>query len=324
MPESFKNGQSFGIAIGIIYMIDIVIVNWNTGEHLANCVSSVLDHDGGVVSSIVVVDNGSKDGSETAVEATPAVELVRAGENLGFGRACNLGARRGSAEYILFLNPDTRLFATTLEDSHAFMASEAAQGIGICGVQLIEEDGAVSRSCARFPSVGAILSRSVGLDRIIPRSGSRMSEWDHSESRRVDQVIGAYFLIRRSLFEAQGGFDERFFVYYEEVDLAYRCAAAGWQSWYLATTQAFHAGGGASGQVKAHRLFYGLRSRLQYSAKHFSVGGRIGVQMANWLLEPFARGTRAVARFDYQELREIIRAYSWLLTWAMGRSGTWR
>lgn len=146
-----------------------------------------------------------------------------------------------------------------------------------------------------------------------------MSEWDHSASRRVDQVIGAYFLIRRSLFEAQRGFDERFFVYFEEVDLAYRCAEAGWQSWYLATAQAFHAGGGASDQVKAHRLFYGLRSRLQYAAKHFSIGGRIGVQMATWLLEPFARGARAVARFDYEGLREIIRAYSWLLSWAMGR-----
>lgn len=302
-------------------MIDIVIVNWNAGMHLANCVSSILENDGGVVSSIIVVDNGSKDGSETAVEAMPLVELVRAGENLGFGKACNLGARVGSAEYILFLNPDTRLFRSTLQDSLAFMASETAREIGICGVQLVEDDATVSRSCARFPSARTIFSRATGLDRIFPRLGSRMSEWDHSQSRRVDQVIGAYFLIRRSLFEAQGGFDERFFVYFEEVDLAYRCAEAGWQSWYLATTQAFHAGGGTSDQVKAHRLFYGLRSRLQYSAKHFSIGGRIGVQAATWLLEPLARGARAVARFDYEGLREIIRAYSWLLSWTMGRRG---
>lgn len=288
---------------------------------MSDCVSSILENDGGVVSSVVVMDNGSTDGSETAVEAMPLVDLVRAGENLGFGKACNLGARRGAAEYILFLNPDTRLFPATLRDSHVFMESDAAQGIGICGVQMVEDDGTVSRSCARFPSARTIFFRATGLDRIFPPLGNRMYEWDHSDSRRVDQVIGAYFLMRRSLFEAQGGFDERFFVYFEEVDLAYRCAEAGWQSWYLATAQAYHAGGGASAQAKAHRLFYGLRSRLQYSAKHFSIGGRLGVQIATWLLEPFVRSARAVVHADFKGLGEIVRAYSWLLSWALGRRG---
>lgn len=300
-------------------MIDIVVVNWNAGAHLSECVSSVASFEGGCVASLVVVDNGSSDGSDSLIEAMPLVNLVRAGENLGFGKACNLGARHGSAEFLLFLNPDTRLFRDTLAESLIFMRSDAARDVGICGVQLLDEGGRVGRSCSRFPTPRTILARATGLDRLFPSWGSRMSQWDHLTSRRVDQVIGAYFLIRRSLFEAHGGFDERFFVYYEEVDLARRCADAGAQSCYIATAQAFHAGGGTSHQVKAHRLFYSLRSRLQYAQKHFSARGLFAVLIATWLLEPFARGIRALVNWEVGELREIARAYSWLLSWALRR-----
>lgn len=300
-------------------MLDIVIVNWNAGKQLAECVSSIVENGGGMVSGIVVVDNGSTDGSEAAVEGVPLVDLVCTGQNLGFGRACNLGAQRGTAEYLLFLNPDSRVLPDTLQTSVGFMRSGAAKGVGICGVQLIDDNNRVSRSCSRFPTARTVLARATGLDRAILRWGSRMSEWDHSECRRVDQVIGAYFLMRRDLFEAHGGFDERFFVYYEEVDLARRCADAGWASWYLATTQAYHKGGGTSHQVKAHRLFYSLRSRLQYAQKHFSWAGLVAVWIATLLIEPVTRGVRAVAQRDFSQLREISQAYSWLLSWMSSR-----
>src|SRR5660398_194498 len=110
-------------------------------------------------------------------------------------------------------------------------------------------------SCARFPCVSGFLAHAVGLDRSFPRLGHFMAEWDHLANRQVDHVIGAFFLVRRGLFEQLQGFDERFFVYFEDVDFSCRAKQSGWKSYYLADTQAFHAGGGTSNQVKAQRSF---------------------------------------------------------------------
>lgn len=299
-------------------LIDIVIVNWNSGNQLEDCVYSILAHGDGLVSRAIIIDNGSCDNSPDAVDNLSIVDLVRTGKNLGFGKACNVGASRGSAEFILFLNPDTRLYPQTLSDTIAFMNDPKASSVGICGVQLLDEAGDVARSCSRAPTIGRLIARALGIDLILPKLGCRMTEWDHAQSQQVDQVIGAYFFMRRSVFEALGGFDERFFVYFEEVDLARRAAKAGWTSWYLASSRAFHAGGGTSHQVKAHRLFYSLRSRLQYASKHFSVPGIAIVGAATLLVEPVARGCQALLRGRVREVREILAGYRWLLAWLAG------
>lgn len=296
-------------------MIDIVIVNWNAGPQLADCVVSINKFDHGLVSKIVVVDNGSVDGSDDAVENLPNVDLLRAGENLGFGRACNLGATRATNEYILFLNPDAALYEGTLPKVLAFMEAPENAHVGICGVQLIEEDGRVARSCARFPTAVRFVSRAIGLDRMFRKLGYHMADWDHRSRGQVDHVIGAFFFMRKSLFLDMGGFDPRFFVYLEDLDFSYRCANAGWPSFYLADVQAFHYGGGTSEQVKAHRLFYSLRSRIQYAFKHFSVLGALTVLLATLCIEPMSRTLLAVARRSFSSIKEIWLAYFWLLKW---------
>ena len=300
--------------------LDIVIVNWNSGKQLVDCVTSINKFDHGLVSQIVIVDNGSVDSSEKAVEGLPNVELVRAGKNLGFGRACNLGAARAKGEYILFLNPDAALFDDTLPKVLAFMEAPQNVRVGICGVQLIEEDGRIARSCARFPTASRLVSRAVGFDKVFPKSAPTMTEWDHRTAKQVDQVIGAFFFIRKCVFDEQDGFDPRFFVYFEEVDFAYRAANAGWTSFYLANVQAFHVGGGTSEQVKAHRLFYSQRSRIQYSFKHFSTFGALMVLLATILIEPVFRIVLAVARRSFSGVKEIWLAYSWLLKWLASQS----
>lgn len=300
-------------------LIDIVIVNWNSDTQLADCIASIEAHADDLVSRVIVIDNGSHDGSPDTVANVPIVDLVRAGTNLGFSKACNLGARRGSAEFILFLNPDTRLYSNTLSDTITCMRDPTADLIGICGVQLIDEAGSVARSCSRAPRVGRLVARSLGIDLAIPQLGCRMGEWDHAQSRQVDQVIGAYFFTRRKVFEALDGFDERFFVYFDEVDFARRAAIAGWASWYLASTRAFHAGGGTSHQVKARRLFYSLRSRLQYTSKHFSKSSTLIVWVTTLLVEPFARSSQALMRGRTREVGEVLTAYRWLLGWLVGR-----
>jgi GT2 family glycosyltransferase len=142
-----------------------------------------------------------------------------------------------------------------------------------------------------------------------------MAEWDHKQTRPVDHVIGAFFLVRRELFEALEGFDERFFVYLEDLDFSYRAYQSGWRSVYLGDVQAFHAGGGTSNQIKARRLFYSLRSRLLYSFKHFSWIGASAVLIATLLVEPLSRSVLALLRRSWPGLKETWAAYGMLWQW---------
>jgi GT2 family glycosyltransferase len=296
-------------------MIDIIIVNWNSGIQLGQCVESIAKYGNGLVSQVIVVDNGSHDGSDASVEGRGNLKLIRAGTNLGFGRACNVGAQHASSDYLLFLNPDAALYERTLEKCFEYMNDTANAEVGICGVQLVDERDHLSRSCARFPSPARLIAQASGVDRFVPSTGAAMVEWDHSQLRNVDQVIGAFFLVRHELFTSLQGFDERFFVYFEEVDFSYRARRAGWCSVYLAGAQAFHAGGGTSRQVKARRLFYSLRSRLLYAFKHFSLGGAVLVLIATLLVEPFSRSGYGLLRGSGLAIKETLGAYAMLWRW---------
>lgn len=297
----------------------IIIVNWNAGSQLAEVVSSIERYHHGLVSSVVIVDNASTDDSLGRVETMQNLPfkplIIRNSENCGFGKACNQGAQQAKSEYLLFLNPDAALYADTLPKALAYMENPVNAKVGICGVQLLDEAGHVSRSCARFPSAVGFVAHAIGLDRFFPRLGHFMAEWDHAQTRQVDHVIGAFFLVRRELFSALHGFDERFFVYLEDLDFSYRACQSGWSSMYLASTQAFHAGGGTSNQIKARRLFYSLRSRLLYSFKHFSYMGAFAVLLTTLLVEPLSRSAMVLLRRSWAGLKETWVAYSMLWRW---------
>ncbi len=297
-------------------MIDIVIVNWNAGKLLAEALASVAAHHEGVVDAVVVVDNASTDNSLELLEAQKeglpfALRIVRNTENCGFGAACNQGAALVHSEFILFLNPDTRLFAGSLSVPLAFMKAAQNQSVGICGIQLLDDRGKVSRSCARFPTPRLLYGWMLGLDKLLPRlfPSHLMQEWGHDTSRDVDQVIGAFFMVRGRLFHQLNGFDERFFVYQEEVDFSLRAHRLGWRSHYLAEAKAYHKGGGSSGQVKARRLFYSLRSRILYGYKHFSRVQATAVLLSTLLLEPFARVTLSLLQSSFKSIGETLSAY---------------
>lgn len=301
-------------------MFDIVIVNWNSGSQLSECVGSVLALNEPRVAEVIVVDNGSTDGSLDGIEDLPGVSVIRTGENLGFAAACNIGAAAGDSPYILFLNPDTRLEADSLSVPLAFMERPENARVGICGIQLVDEQGEVSRTCARFPTLGRLTISALGLDKLpgMQGGGLHMRDWRHDESRQVDHVIGAFYLIRRKVFAGVGGFDERFFVYLEDVDLSLRVKLAGYDSWYLTGAQAFHAGGGTSRQVKDYRLFYSLRSRLLYGFKHFPRWQAWCLVGVTGLVEPFTRTAWCLLRGDMAGVRHTWSAYR-MLWRGMGR-----
>ncbi|RYZ78571.1 MAG: glycosyltransferase family 2 protein, partial [Proteobacteria bacterium] len=251
------------------------------------------------------------------IEDLDAVEKIYAGENLGFGKACNLAATKLNTDFLLFLNPDACVYGETIGQVVEFMDSSCATQIGICGVQLLDDDRQVARSCARLPTPESFFYQALGIAKMRRFSllGSRMTEWDHQDSRSVDQLIGAFFFVRRSVFENLHGFDERYFVYFEEVDFSFRAKRAGWTSFYLATVQAFHSGGGTSDQVKAKRLFYSLRSRLLYAKKNFSFPGLLGVFLSTFVLEPITRSVFAGSKRSWVAFKETWVGYGMLLKW---------
>jgi len=297
--------------------LDIIIVNWNAGSLLRDCVRSIEEtgQAGFEFGRVVIVDNCSTDGSLDGLVSTAVpLKIIRNTENKGFAAACNQGAQGSRADYLLFLNPDTRLFPDSLSVPLAFMEAAQNQSVGICGIQLIDEYEEISRSCTRFPTPHMFYSKIFGLHRLFPGffKSHFMAEWGHDENREVDHVIGAFFLVRRSLFERLNGFDERFFVYLEDLDFSFRAHQAGWKSMYLVTAQAFHLGGGTSRQVKAHRLFYSLRSRLLYGFKHFAPYQAWALLGATLLLEPISRAIFLLLGGHIKDLHNMLAAYRML------------
>ncbi len=295
----------------------IVIVNWNGGQQLRQCLRSIVTTrpDGFTLERVVVVDNASADGSaENLADLALPLTVIRNGENRGFGAACNQGAAGSAAPYLLFLNPDTRLFRDSLAAPIRLMQRPENQQIGVVGIQLTDERGDVHRCCARFPSPGLLLSRMLGLDRLFPRRfpGHYLTDWDHRTSRDVDQVMGAFFLVRRSLFEAQHGFDERFFVYMEDLDFSLRIREAGWRSFYFAGAQAYHKGRGTTDQAKSVRLSYSRHSRILYCYKHFGRWRGTCLAAGFLLLEPVSRVALAAARGSRTQVRETLNGYALL------------
>ncbi|MCH8844571.1 MAG: glycosyltransferase family 2 protein [SAR324 cluster bacterium] len=299
--------------------LDIVIVNWNSGDQLRSCLASLAScgRTGMQLMRVTVVDNGSSDGSaEDLHSAGLPLVVLRNSENKGFARACNQGAVESGADYLLFLNPDTRLYADSLAAPIGFLEQTENRQMGICGIQAVDDRGEVVRSCARFPTPRRFAFHLLGLDRIASRlfPGYIMREWDHSDSRRVDHVCGAFYLVRGRLFEELGGFDERFFVYLEDVDFSLRAHRAGFDSYFFAGAKMYHRVGGVSAQVKDRRLYYELRSRIGYVFKHFSLPSAFLIACGTLCVEPAIRIGHATLRLAGNEILHTLRAYR--LLWA--------
>lgn len=298
---------------------DIVIVNWNTGDQLLDClqlISPASPESSLCLRQCIIVDNASQDGSADGLENLPLpLTIIRNHENMGFAYAANQGAKVGKSGYILFLNPDSRLYPDSLVKAFRFLEGKGNQQVGILGIQLVDSNGVVHRNVARFPTPKSLFYQMLGLDRLFPGHfpSHFMTDWDHTDSREVDQVTGAFFLVRRLVFEEIKGFDERFFMYFEDLDFAYRAKQAGWSSYYLADAQALHYGGGASYQIKSKRLYYVFNSRVLYVAKHFGAPSAIKILIACFLVEFWTRLGWSLARSSKETFIATIQAYRMFL-----------
>jgi len=215
--------------------VSVVIVNWNGGSDLAECVTTLHRGVGGRVDEIVVVDNGSEDDSLERLGNPPGVTIVRAGRNLGFAAGVNLGARRSSGRLLLLLNPDVRVLPGTIDTAADYL--DAHPDVGIVGPVLVDARGGWQPSAGRFGVLGHLV-----LDTRLARRPIR-------RTRSVGWIHGAFLLMPRTLFEAVGGLDEGYFMYGEDIDLCARVRTAGYRTVLVADARAVHYGN-RSGAVR--------------------------------------------------------------------------
>jgi hypothetical protein len=252
--------------------LDVVIVSFRSRELLRECLSSLRAHPPSRPMSIVVVDNASGDGTAEMVAAEfGEVQLIASPTNLGFAAATNLGAARGVAPYLLALNPDTAVTEGALDTVLA--AIESHPQVAIAGARLLRHDGTLDHASKRsFPTPLSAMGHFTGIGRR-PGARGRLAAYraPEVESGPVDAVNGAFMMMRRSAFEEAEGFDERYWMYMEDLDLSYRLAELGWTSWYEPAATVLHVKGGTTGSERSPRLNWAFhRGMYLFYREHYA------------------------------------------------------
>jgi hypothetical protein len=217
--------------------LSIVIVNWNVRELLRTALQSIQKNPSKKYAyEVIVVDNASLDQSvEMLRQDFPWVTLVASDKNLGFAAGNNAGFKIAAGRILLCLNPDTEMHAGTLD----FIVEQFDKDpqLGAMGVKLLNADGSLQPSCKSFPGIDTILWNALSLDVAFPKSklfGKYNMTWfDHATEREVDQPMGAALAFRGSVLAQVGEYDERYFMYFDEVDLCFRVKKAGWKIKYF-------------------------------------------------------------------------------------------
>lgn len=308
--------------------LSIIIVSWNTRDALRTCLASIEAQRGNLALEVIVVDNDSVDGTcEMVSQCFPAVCLIRSGGNLGFARGCNLGLGHADAPLILFLNPDTEVREQALTKMVAFMAKNAPVAAMNCLFREPTGD-AFGPGLQWFPSPLTELAVLLLVSRRTEGKLARLLPYHAPESSGyVRKLYGGCLLVRRSVLDQVGLFDERFFMYCEDVDLSRRIQQAGWKLYYLAEAEMLHAGGGASAGApsgfsslmmcesfsKLMRKYYGRAGSIGYRAVTI-----IGSVFRLLLLSTFC----GISRLGLQRMRidyaVSVRRYRTVLQWAVG------
>jgi N-acetylglucosaminyl-diphospho-decaprenol L-rhamnosyltransferase len=254
--------------------LTISIVSLNTRDLLVDCLRSVFDSTG-LTFDVVVVDNGSTDGSpEIVAQRFPKARLVRNRENRGFAAANNCALRDAGGRHILLLNPDTVVRPDTLKRMVAFMDETPAAGIA--GPRIHFPDGRFQSCGYRFPTLLSEIRQSKNLDKVIRRVvGDEPRARLDSQPFETDWVDGACLLIRREAMEAVGLLDEQYFLYAEELDWCFRVRQAGWRVYALPGVEMLHYQGQSSAQMSDFSLMHLVETRLRYYRKHHGLASAL-------------------------------------------------
>ena len=247
--------------------VSAVIVAWNGRALIDECLRSVFAHAGGRSLEVIVVDNGSTDGTAEHVRSSwPEVSLIANEQNAGYTRANNQAVKVARGRYLLLINADARLEPGCLEALVARLDRD--DRAAIAGPRLVFGDGSWQRwTAGRAPGLAAALNHYLFLERLSPRFGGLYLGRDVRDARVVDWVSSACLVARRDAFDEVGGMDERFFVYMDDVDLCQRVRDRGWRVWYEPVAQCVHLMGKTTRPVAGSIAPDALRNFNRYYAR---------------------------------------------------------
>lgn len=289
--------------------ISVVIVNWNAKDFLRLCIDSIKATFPPITYSIIVADNASTDGSPDMIaEEYPEVLLLRSQKNLGYTGASNLGMSRADSEYILLINPDLEFKPGAVAAMIDFMQKN--EDVGMVGPKLLCEDGSLQYNGRKFPTFWREFLGVTRLYKFAREYHDKKLSWgrsDFDKTVETDEISGACMLTRKSVIDKVGMMDERFFMYYEDVDWCLRVRKAGWRIFYIAEAVVVHFWMKSAcqiGVVKSYAKLY--RSQYLYWKKHHGMLPAV-------ILRIFSYGTLGIMRTKYL-------AYPLYKKWKAGRN----
>jgi len=309
--------------------VSIIIINWNSVGFLGKCLTSVFANTTGINYEVIVVDNASYDGcAELIASEFPTVRFVQSEHNLGFAGGNNFAVKVACGRILLFLNSDTEVIGSALQQMLAWI--DSLPDAGVLGPKLLNSDGSVQGSCVQaFPSILNQLLDSNYLRARFPMWslwGNRALFEDHSSPVPVDGIVGACLMIRRDVFEQAGRFNTTYFMYAEDMDLCCCVQKLGRRNYYIGSVTVTHHGG-QSANAQADRQWSAVvmrESLLRFMRAHkgalyarlFQLVTALGAlcrlcALLIAMLLPGASGRRRVQEIAFAKWRRIFR-------WSLG------
>lgn len=254
--------------------LSIIILNYNVGEFLLNCLESIFQNKGKLDRwQVIVVDNASSDGSVEAVkDKYPEVELVANKDNLGFARGNNVGVEHAKAQVILFLNPDTVIVGSAIQKTLEVLLSNPDFGAITCKVEL--PDGRLDYSCHRgFPTPWNSFAYFGGLAKMFPRStffaGYTATYLDINKPHEIDSLTGAFMMVRKIAGDQVSWWDKDYFWNGEDIEFCYSLKEKGWKIYYYPDVKIIHFKGSSSKHEKRKTVILGVSAMRIFYKKHY-------------------------------------------------------
>lgn len=251
----------------------IIIVHYHAKRFLFDCIKSIIDTKPQICYEVIVVDNDEEGKiKEELTRKFRFVKYIKSPGNIGFGAGNNLGAKIAKGKYLFFLNPDTVVLQEALDELTLFLKTN--EGVGTVAPLLLDKEKKVyQQGSLELTPIRGVVALSF-INKVFPNNKiSRdyfLRDWDKKETKQVDTVPGTAFMIKKDIFERVGGFDERFFLYFEEDDLCKRVRKLGLQNYIYPQAKAVHLGGVSSRGIKGLNKIF-AKSRFIYFKKHFGL-----------------------------------------------------
>ncbi|MDD5109636.1 MAG: glycosyltransferase family 2 protein [Patescibacteria group bacterium] len=279
--------------------VSIIIVSWNAAQCIGDCLRSIPAALGALRGEIFVIDNNSSDQTVSRVNGLKNnlsnLHLIELKDNIGFSRANNRAAKEAKGKYLLLLNPDTEL---THHAIATLVSCSSTHEAALVGAKHCNPDRSLQPSVRRLPSISAMIFLLLKLHRIFPRASLwrhyLASDFDYSQAQAAEQLAGSCLLVRRDAWDMLNGFDERFHLWFEDVDLCYRAKAAKLKTWYCPDSTVVHLGGQGFRQlstIRRQRAFN--RSLRYYIRKHH--GALFWLLL--WAVEPLSLTLAALTEY---------------------------